>query len=370
MRDQKKYEKLIFRSFSDSINKEEEKELQNWLREDPGHRSFYEKMSTAWLVSGIYDPKKKDHQNEDWQAIRRKLHLSEPFTNKKDPTRSVLPSFLKYAAVFIVAFGMAWAVYHFIPAPAQKNKITYNQIITRKGQKAKVILSDGSEIWLNAQSRLRYPSAFSDNERKVSLSGEAFFNIKKTSDRKPFLIETGKLKIRVTGTRFNVKAYPDEDVIETTLVEGSITLLRKVGNEYQTIHLKPDQKATLIKNGADISIDEIRSDKPTIAFMKETSKKTVNKKEKIVISPQVNIAAHVGWKNDRLIFENETFEDIAYELERWFDVKIIFMDNSLKKYRYTGKFIHKESLEEILSVIQMTTPFKFKTDKNNVIIYK
>ena len=136
------------------------------------------------------------------------------------------------------------------------------------------------------------------------------------------------------------------------------------------IRLKPDQKATLVRKGSKISINDIRPDKPTIAFIEKMPRQKANGKEKIIISPNVDIEAHTAWKENYLVFEKESFEDIAYEMERWFNVRITFLDNSLKRYCYTGKFVHNESLEQILNVIQLTTPFKYKLEKNNVIIYK
>ena len=364
-----KYHSLIIRSLTDELTGKEQKSLETWLNADEAHRKYYDKTVYAWQIAGIYNEVGDKERNEDLQVLRSRI--TPPASDKVHTgKRKRFTAILRYAAVFILAFSLGGLFFYLHPGTGKEKKVTYNEIITKKGQKTRVILSDGTTVWLNAESRLKYPTTFSDKERKVILTGEAFFKVKKTSEHDPFLVETGNLRIRVTGTKFNVKAYPDEDVIETTLVEGSITLLRKIGNNYQVIRLQPDQKATLVRKGSKISINDIRPDKPTVSFIDKMPEQKANTKEKMIISPNVDIETHTAWKDNRLIFEKESFEDIAYELERWFDVKIVFMDNSLKKSCYTGKFVHKESLEQILDVIQLTTPFKYKIEKNHVIIYK
>ena len=374
MNAEKKYQDLIIRSLTGELTGEENRTLQEWLDAAEENRKKYEETVFLWETSQVYQKANDREKERDWHIISERLQVHAekryyPTTGKKHPGK--IREFLKIAAIFIAAFTLAWFVYRYQPGHSGKKQIpSYCQVITTKGQKARVILPDNTVVWLNAESRLEYPVSFNNHNRQVMLSGEAYFQVTKTADRNPFLVKTSDLNIRVTGTRFNVKAYPEEDIVETTLIDGSVTLLRKTGNTYQAIKLKPDQKATLIKKGANIRIDDVRADRPTLPLMSISTRKTTVSKEKIIISPDVNIKSHTAWKNEELVFESESFEDIAYQLERWFDVHIVFKDASLKKYCYTGKFIHKESLEQILNVIQMTTPFQYKIDKNNVIIYK
>jgi ferric-dicitrate binding protein FerR (iron transport regulator) len=370
MKKEDKYLSLIVRSLTDGLTDEEQKDLEAWISADEAHRKYYDETLYAWQAADIYKKVTDQERQEDLQALRKKISPATFENNPAAGRKNRFTVILKYTAVFIIAFSLGTLFYYLYPNHRKTKKVTYNEIITQKGQKAKVLLSDGSIVWLNAESRLKYPTSFSDKERKVILTGEAFFKVMKTSEHNPFLVKAGNIRIRVTGTKFNVKAYPEEDVIETTLVEGSITLLRKIGDEYQMIRLKPDQKATLVRKGSKISINDIRPDKPTIAFVEKMPRQKANGKEKIIISPNVDIEAHTAWKENYLVFEKESFEDIAYEMERWFNVRITFLDNSLKRYCYTGKFVHNESLEQILNVIQLTTPFKYKIEKNNVIIYK
>lgn len=364
-----KYENLILKALCGEITEEESMELEAWRHEDPEHEHLFEEMEWAWETSQIIQ-KTDDHDlNEDLSKLEGWLHSQEG-RKYHSPLRkgNLLPQMLRIAAAFIVAFILSWLIQSSWRYTRESEK--FNKIVTSKGQRTRVLLADGTVIWLNAESTLEYPVNFTDKNRQVVLSGEAFFKVKKTSHHDPFVVKVPGLDIRVTGTSFNVKAYPNEDVIETTLVEGSITLMRKVGDKWQSIRLKPDEKATLLKKGSGICLSEVRPDRPTLPKLKKLPRKEHKDKERIIISPDVNIENHVAWKDNHLVFDNETFEEIAYELERWFDVKIIFQDPSLKRYRYTGKFINKESLEQILRVIQMTTPFQYEIEKNKVIIRK
>ena len=368
---------LITKFLSGNATEEEKISLQKWLEENAENKKYFEETEFLWEATGIY--RKPDEQNrlEDWKNIRNKIQAGiekHPGTSGRRPRYAKerkLYGFLKIAGLFILAFGLSWVVYHFAGLHGERH-VTYNEIITKKGQKTQMILSDGTHIWLNAESRLKYPTTFNKKIRKVSLSGEAYFKVSKTKNHLPFLVETPEMDIRVTGTIFNIKAYPNEDIVETTLIDGSITILRN-NSKYKKckpVVLKPNQKATLIKQGSHITVADIKTDKPTIGITENAVKTAPSKNEKIIVSPDVAIEPHVAWKNDRLIFNSETFEDITYQLERWFDVTIDIRNKNLKNYRYTGKFVHKESLDQILRVISLTTPFQYKIDKNHVIINK
>jgi ferric-dicitrate binding protein FerR (iron transport regulator) len=249
--------------------------------------------------------------------------------------------------------------------------LAYNQIITTKGQKSQIILSDGTKVWLNSETTLKYPSPFNNVKREVFLEGEAFFEVQKKDNKIPFIVKTSEIDIKVLGTRFNVMAYSDEETIETTLVEGSVCIIRKnIKPAYaQEIFLKPNQKATLLKKGSQVILSEIETEKPTLIKSTKTIQPiSPTEKEQIFISPKVDIELHTAWKNDRLIFQSETFENICYRLERWFDVKIHIQNEELKNYRYTGKFLHKETINQVLEILNLTTPINYTFKQNDLYI--
>jgi ferric-dicitrate binding protein FerR (iron transport regulator) len=168
-------------------------------------------------------------------------------------------------------------------------------------------------------------------------------------------------------------AYSDEETVEATVVEGSICVVKKgeESSEDQNVLLKTHQKATIIKKGSRVILSEVEFDKPALVKnAPTTSSVSPIEEEQIVVSPEVDIELHTAWKDDLLVFQSETLENITYKLERWYDVKIHIEDAELKQYRYTGKFAHKETLNQVLEIISLTTPIDYTFEKNDLYIGK
>lgn len=211
--------------------------------------------------------------------------------------------------------------------------------INPRGQKSVMLLEDGTKVWLNADSKLTYPTNFSTHSvREVYLEGEAFFDVVKNPE-KPFIVHTSALDIRVLGTSFNVKSYADDSRIETTLVEGKVEIdkVRDPARAGRKVILEPNQKAT---------------------FSKESDKIKVN---------DVAAAEVVAWKNDRLVFKAEPFRDVVKQLERWYNVRIHIEDSEYEACPLTAS-IEKESLEEILDFLAVTHKISFAISGSDVYV--
>ena len=375
---------LIIKFLTGESTKAENLLINQWLNKKAGNKKFFDEIEFLWKASGITREINADDKKNDWNIILGKIGKTteyqllkskgqQPETRKifGDKAKKSLNSILKIAAIFIFAFSLSYTIFYFTSKTSYNESQAYNEVITNKGQKSQLILSDGTKIWLNSETTLKYPSVFDDKKRKVILTGEAYFEVQKRDDNVPFIVKTSEIDIKVTGTSFNVMAYPHEDIIETTLVEGSVTLFRedKELPRMQPIYLKPNQKATLIKKGSQITLSNIKVEKPTLAIStKTTQNKASEENEQIIILQKVKIKPHTAWKDDQLIFKSESLENICYKLERWFDVEIKITDDELRESCYTGKFINKESLSQVLEIIGITTPIKYTFDKNLIII--
>lgn len=230
------------------------------------------------------------------------------------------------------------------------------------GSRRQLILPDGTRVWLNAGSRLNYDSnMLRKDTRTVTLSGEAFFDVARDKDRS-FVIHTDKIAIRVLGTAFNVKAYPRDKVTETTLMRGSVELT--VNNKpYQKIVLKPKEKFALI--------DDTQTDPAKTGRLRQD---TLINKEKLVIQDVIPVEVadkeyvkEVSWVDDNFVFQNETLEELAPKMERWFNVQIEIDNARIRGLHFTGVF-HKETVDQALSALQFIQPFKFKITDNHVYI--
>lgn len=238
---------------------------------------------------------------------------------------------------------------------------TKKEIVTKNATKTNLVLPDGTKVWLNAGSKLSYDNEYGNKWREVVLIGEGFFDVTKNPE-KPFIIHTSKMDIKVLGTAFNVRCYPDEKKVETSLLRGSIEVTLK-DRPTGKIYLKPNEKLTLI-------------DEPVItSTMKNVVRKVAH--ETGVVEPMVaishltysaldNSVIETSWLQNKLVFKSETFEGVAKKMEKWYNVSIIFSDESIKNLHFTGIF-EKETISEALSAMQITTPFHFSINKRELI---
>ena len=377
---------LVIKYLAGEATEAERLDICQWLIKNAENKNYFDEIEFIWKASGIAREVCEDNKKDDWNIILGQIGKTEEYhavkSKGKHPetheilplgSRKVLYNMLKIAAIFMLAFASSWAAFYFLDKKPYADSLAYNQVMTTKGQKSQIILSDGTKVWLNSETVLKYPAAFNGEQREVFLEGEAFFEVQKKDNKIPFLVKTSDIDIEVLGTSFNVMAYADEETIETTLVEGSINLVRKglKPSPDQNVILKPNQKVTLIKKGSRVILSEVEIDKPALVKSDKTAKTpSSNGKEQILISSKVNIELHTAWKDDLLVFQSETFENIAYKLERWYDVKIHIQNEELKDYRYTGKFTHKETLNQVLEILNLTTPIKYTFKQNDLYIEK
>lgn len=211
--------------------------------------------------------------------------------------------------------------------------LVYNTLTVPRCCEYRMVLADGTQVWLNSESELRFPVNFTGNERRVFLKGEAYFQVAK-DETKPFRVETGALEIEALGTQFDVNAYRDNGKWMTTLVEGRVRV--STGEAKQTCVLEPGKQAQLHDNVLTVS--------------------------------DVNVEEITGWKEGRFVFRNMTMENIARQLERWYDVEIDFSDVVVRYYRFTGVMKRYNQLSQLIEMIEETTDVKFQVNGRKVKI--
>jgi ferric-dicitrate binding protein FerR (iron transport regulator) len=222
----------------------------------------------------------------------------------------------------------------------------------------KLTLPDGTLIWLNAGSELKYSEEFGKESRTVYLKGEAYFDIAKSNRNIPFLVKTDKFTIRDVGTVFNVKAYPDEKIFETAVVEGKVSVEGPLtDNSYQNSKVFLDAHQLL-------KITKVSTSSPRKAALENVKTEPVKVEQ---IEPSA-IEEFNGWRNDLLIFQEDSFEDISKVLERRYNVTIQFESEVLKNYKYTGTFKNLDNISKVLQVIKETTPIKYIVQNQLIVI--
>ena len=208
-----------------------------------------------------------------------------------------------------------------------------NKLVVPKGGEFAIVLADGTKIWLNADTRLKYPTFFTGDNREVELEGEAYFEVQH-DDKMPFIVKTSKSAIRVYGTSFNVKAYLDDSFQKTTLEEGSIGL--QVNDK--EFKLVPNQQAVL---------------------------NTANEVNVIKIKARQQSA----WRHGRFLFDNENLEDIMAQLARWYDVSVEFQDESIRNLHFTGDIKRHANFSIILKALTSSVNVNYKLNGRELILY-
>jgi len=214
-----------------------------------------------------------------------------------------------------------------------EKEITYHQLdIPRKGE-YQVILSDSTRVWLNSESRLRYPVVFRGKERRVGLEGEAYFEVRE-NQALPFIVMMQNTSVRVLGTSFNIRAYVDEGAFMTTLVEGKVQL----NHEGEELLLSPSEQGVV--------------DLKTNSLTKQI----------------VDVGVYTSWKEGRFVFENQTLEEIMNTLQRWYDVKVFFESEKVKKATFIGNLERYSDFNKITEMLEMTGVAHFSIEGNNIYV--
>ncbi len=335
-------------------------ELNSILNANPTLQFLYDQM-----IEPVYSEKEASSMADQAYASHYvKMQLSGMFEGaEKDPFESSneKKSILKVSKLAFM--GLAAGIFAFIfifYSLSLDNKLSkqndfVNEIATKRGSKSFVKLPDGSKVWLNTDSRLTYMNFSASKRREVTLVGEAYFDVAHDSSR-PFIIHSGKVSIKVLGTTFNVRNYPQDNELETSLIKGKIEVSLDSRPD-DIIILKPTEKLIISK-----SEDEILN----------AQKITSPAENKVVLTSITfvkhdSLVAETSWLNDRLVFINQPLEKIALDLERKYAINIIFKDPQVKKYRYTGIF-ENVSLEKIFELIKYSKNINYKIDDKNIVI--
>lgn len=327
---------LLTKYLNNSCTPEEFDEVVNWIKTEAFNKEGKRLGFSDWKS---FEPALQQIDKQKYEALLDKIHHEINLKTQKGSkviTMSKVASWLSRVAaiLFIPLLGVVLYLLsnNNIHTDNYYTDLTVDslEIIAPIGSRAVVQLSDGTEVNLNYGSKIKYPQRFSGNTRGVTLSGEAYFDVAHNPD-KPFVVQTGKLDIKALGTEFNVQAYPDDYVVETTLVEGKVVLEETM----------PGEKAGPF--GAMVPGQHV----------------SYNLKSRKVTSSNGNTNKYVAWKDGKLVFDNESLSGVAEKLSRKFYVDIEVAEN-IKDYSYTVTFVD-DPLFLILDLMTEVTDISYKT---------
>ena len=216
-----------------------------------------------------------------------------------------------------------------------ERKLRYNTLKIPRGGEYRLSLSDGTKVWLNSETEIEYPVIFSNMKREIFLKGEAYFEVAENKEC-PFIVNTSCISLEVLGTSFNVRAYSDENQTISTLVTGKV-LLRELETQKE-IALVPNEQA--------------------VTTSKETEVRTVN------------VDPYIAWMEGRILFEENTIEEIFNDLSRWYNIEIEYANQDVRYLRYSIDIMRYETLSEVLNILELTEKIKFGINENKLLIMK
>jgi transmembrane sensor len=227
----------------------------------------------------------------------------------------------------------------------------YNTVITPRGGEYQLVLSDGTKVWLNAASSIRYPVCFGDKERRVAVVGEAYLEVAKDAAH-PFIVTTRQSNITVLGTSFDVKAYPDEPADKTSLVEGLVRVSAASAPS-------PDSAGSSVRPGPTAGSGDV--------LLKPGAQVVVDCGRGLTVRT-ANLEEALAWKNGLFVFQSECLESITRKLSRWYNVDFVFNDNTLKNIRFTGRLKRYDDMTVLLNMISSTSRITFTADGLRLIV--
>lgn len=323
---------LFIKYLQGTCTGEEFEQLLLWIRDKSHTLEGKEMIQKVWEE---FEPEASVENKIKYNRILDKVHhrininqsSSQLTIEKKQPRQRILTLITRVAAVLLLPV-LLLLFYSNWPDKKQYagNNLNDLEVVAPAGSRMHLELGDGTSVWLNNGSKLRYPYRFSGNNRKVVLTGEGYFEVAHNNNV-PFLVETDHVTVKATGTSFNVSAYPGDHLIETTLVEGKVILLGS-------------------RNGREI---KAMSPNECVAFNFTNNQYTIE---------TANIGKNIAWKDGLLVFKRDPIEEVAKKLGRWYNIEVEITSKNLKRFTYTATFAD-EPLPQVLELMAMATPISY-----------
>ena len=319
--------RVLLKYICNEANEAEAFLVKSRISSDPKNREYYQKLKDIYNNKDLAETAFR--KEKSWDVVKNKAFASSFSKTKKKIVLTPLLVKLAASVSLFISFGFAGKD---VLYKQQSNR--WIELIAGTGGIKQVTLPEGTVVWLNSQSKLKYPKRFKKDKRVVELTGEAYFEISHNPSH-PFIVKTKKLQVHVLGKSFIVTSYANDELIKTTLVDGKVAVL----TGHNQIELGPSQQFFLSKT----------SDEHTLEYMETESL--------------------AKWIDGLITFDNEPFKDIASKLERYYGVQIFYIDEIGEK-AFTGSFDRNESLEFMLKLFQLAEPIIYKIIGNTVYITK
>lgn len=375
--------RLLFKRIAGTISDEEQCELDAWRQESEAHEALYERMLDPAYLEREYRRRRAIDCERPRLDMQRRIR-AERMRRQRIP-RLIVTTAAAAAVILLVIFGGRIGLQRPIPTetesvvaelPAIRPGVTQATLTSETGERItlgadeasnsariasytlktpvhetprqlcldvprggefRIVLEDSTEVWLNAESRLTYPESFSGSERRVAVTGEAYFKVARDEAR-PFYVETDGQLVKVYGTEFNIRSYAEDRDIYTTLVSGSIALSRLGDARSGELLLTPSHQALFNKNDEATSVKEVDTQVVT------------------------------SWRHGRFVFEEQNLEQIMRDLSRWYDFDYAFEDDALRQIVFMGSIPRYSEFATALAILEKSGGLTFQVEGTHVVI--
>lgn len=360
---------ILLRVFNGESSPEEDLQLMKWISENENNLQSFTETEKIWNAVDIILNRHHYNSEKAFAEFRSGIKTSRGI--KKFSTtgnvKKLIITVLQRAAivVMLLSFGglLGYLGFRYLG-----NDKPMCEVVVPKGARSNIKLPDGTDVWLNAESKLQYSQDFNRSKRTVFLTGEGYFDVAENVN-KPFVVKSSGIEITALGTIFNVKSYPEEDMVQTTLIEGLVIVNKESDvKRVNCVILEPNQQAIYYKSSGEISTAKEPGKQVPETVKTSDQIKSAPPVDKIVLNRQVDAKVISAWKDNSLVFSDETFESIAVKLERRFAVNIEFNDEEVMNFRFSGRF-DNISIEQALGALKYASPmFSYTIDKDRIYI--
>ena len=332
----KHIDELIANYLTEGLDKNALDELKTWIAASAENQQYFIRQREIWFSAVSREAASVYDKDKAFENFRNRVESQKEIqsTSRRGFSLSAL---WRYAAVVAIIIAVGCISYW----QGEVNvKDTFADISVEAplGSKTKLYLPDGTLVWLNAGSRMTYSQGFGDDNRKVELEGEGYFEVKR-NEKIPFFVKTKDLQLQVLGTKFNFRDYPEDHEVVVSLLEGKVGLNNLLREEKEAV-LSPDERAVLNKANGLLTVESVTASNAS------------------------------QWTDGYLFFDEELLPDIAKELERSYNVKIHIANDSLKTFRFYGNFVRREqNIQEVLEALASTEKMQYKIEERNITIY-
>ena len=375
---------IIWRKINSSITTDEEQLLTSWLEESPAHQEYLHK-AMRYYHEGSRPNISRSETEKAWRKLKRKgiktnriislpvigvaaaviavmlyITVFYPNTKRNDNSISVHIEHIRPGsnkATLILDYGSVYDItsskklliseggseiksegdkLQYTEKDVPDKDLKYNTLSIPRGGEFFLQLADGTKVWLNSETVLRYPIQFAGNERRVELTGEAFFEVAR-NEKIPFIVDSNDQSVKVLGTEFNISSYKENPVVYTTLVKGSVEVNAKNNPEIKQ-RLLPNEQSLIDKIGGEIT------------------------------KRHVDPYQYVAWKEGRFVFDDQTLGEIMKVLSKWYNIEVVFEHEALKNIRFTGNLKRYSDFGDLLKKIQKTDEVAFSIENNQITI--